>query len=129
LLIPIGVLILATASWVLPFEWIERVFGYLGLCLLVFAVAVIKLHPDWGRIAHGFIPGSHSGGSTMVYLYFVVGLLGPAMTPYEVYFYSSGAVEDQWGLKELGLNKVTAIIGYGLGALLSFALMIVAATR
>jgi len=126
LLIPLAVLALVIASWVLPFEWIERLFGYLGLCLLVFAVAAIKLHPDWGRVAHGFVPGSHSGGSLLVYLYFVVGLLGAAMTPYEVYFYSSGAVEDGWGLKELGLNKVTSMIGYGLGGFLSFALMIVA---
>ena len=49
------------------------------------------------------------------------------MTPYEVYFYSSGAVEERWGIKELGLNNVTAIIGYALGGGLSFALMIVAA--
>jgi manganese transport protein len=56
----------------------------------------------------------------------VVGLLGAAMTPYEVYFYSSGAVEDRWGVKELKLNKVTAMIGYALGGFLSFALMIVA---
>jgi manganese transport protein len=126
LLIPLAVLGLAVCSWVLPFRWIERVFGYLGLSLLVFAVAAIKLHPNWGQVAHGFVPGSHSGGSLMVYLYFVVGLLGAAMTPYEVYFYSSGAVEDRWGLKELRLNKVTAIIGYALGGFLSFALMIVA---
>jgi manganese transport protein len=127
-LIPLAVLGLATASWVLPFEWIERLFGYLGLCLLVFAVVAIKLHPDWGRVVHGFVPGSHAGGSLPVYLYFVVGLLGAALTPYEVYFYSSGAVEDGWGLRELGLNKVTAMIGYGLGGFLSFALMIVAGT-
>jgi manganese transport protein len=126
-LILLAVLGLVLCSWVLPFEWIERLFGYLGLCLLVFAVAAIKLHPDWGRVAHGFVPGSHSGGNTLVYLYFVVGLLGAAMTPYEVYFYSSGAVEDQWGTKDLGLNKVTAMIGYGLGGFLSFALMIVSA--
>jgi manganese transport protein len=126
-LIPLGVIGLVVCSWILPFEWIERVFGYLGLCLLVFAVAAIKLHPDWGRVAHGFVPGSHSGGSLVVYFYFVVGLLGAAMTPYEVYFYSSGAVEDRWGVKELGLNKVTAIIGYSLGGLLSLSLMIVAA--
>ena len=47
------------------------------------------------------------------------------MTPYEVYFYSSGAVEEQWGPKDLGLNKANAMIGYGLGGFLSFALMIV----
>jgi manganese transport protein len=127
LLIPIGVLGLAVTAWVLPFRWIERTFGYLGLCLLVFAVAAIKLHPDWGQVAHGFVPGSHSGGNVLVYLYFVVGLLGAAMTPYEVYFYSSGAVEDRWGRRDLGLNQVTAIIGYALGGSLSFALMIVAA--
>jgi manganese transport protein len=127
LLILLGVVALVVLSWTLPFEWIERVFGYLGLCLLVFAVAAIKLHPNWGKVAHGFVPGSHSGGNTMVYLYFIVGLLGAALTPYEVYFYSSGAVEDGWGLKELGLNKVTSIIGYALGGFLSFALMIVAA--
>jgi Mn2+/Fe2+ NRAMP family transporter len=127
LLILLAVIGLVVVSWTLPFEWIERLFGYLGLCLLVFAVAAIKLHPNWGKVAHGFVPGSHSGGSTLVYLYFVVGLLGAAMTPYEVYFYSSGAVEDGWGLKELGLNKVTSIIGYLLGGFLSFALIIVAA--
>jgi manganese transport protein len=127
LLIPVAVLLLVVTSWVLPFRWLERLFGYLGLGLLVFAVAAIKLHPDWGGVAHGFVPGSHSGGSLMVYLYFVVGLLGAAMTPYEVYFYSSGAVEDRWGLEDLRLNNVTAIIGYALGGFLSFALMIVAA--
>ncbi|MEP7060351.1 MAG: divalent metal cation transporter [Actinomycetota bacterium] len=126
LLIPVGVLVLVVSAWVLPFRWIERAFGYLGLCLLVFAVAAIKLHPAWSQVARGFVPGSHTGGSLLVYLYFVVGLLGAAMTPYEVYFYSSGAVEDGWGLKDLGLNKVTAIIGYALGGFLSFALMIVA---
>ena len=126
LLIPVAVVGLAVSSWVLPFRWIERVFGYLGLCLLVFAVAAIKLHPQWSQVAHGFVPGSHSGGSLPVYLYFVVGLLGAAMTPYEVYFYSSGVVEDRWGPKDLVLNKVTAIIGYALGGFLSFALMIVA---
>jgi Mn2+/Fe2+ NRAMP family transporter len=36
-------------------------------------------------------------------------------------------VEDGWGPKDLGLNKVTAILGYTLGGFLSFSLMIVAA--
>lgn len=126
LLIPLAVIGLAVSCWVLPFRWIERVFGYLGLGLLVFVVAAIKLHPDWGQVAHGFVPGSHSGGSLLVYLYFVVGILGTAMSPYEVYFYSSGVVEDRWSLKDLGLNKVTAIIGYALGGTLAMALMIVA---
>ncbi|MGH3138486.1 MAG: Nramp family divalent metal transporter [Gaiellales bacterium] len=126
-LILVAITGLVLSAWVLPFDWIERIFGYLGLGLLVFAVAAIKVHPDWSEVGHGDVPGAHSGGSVMVYLYFVVGLLGAAMTPYEVYFYSSGAVEDGWGSRELGLNRVTTMIGYGLGGFLSLSLMVVAA--
>jgi Mn2+/Fe2+ NRAMP family transporter len=110
--------------WLTSFDWIERVFGYGGLCLLVFAVAAVKLHPGWGAVAHGFLP-TISTQDPLLYAYFAVGLLGAAMTPYEVYFYSSGAIEEQWGPKDLGLNKTNAMIGYGLGGFLSFALMIV----
>ena len=106
------------------FDWIERIFGYGGLCMLVFAVAAVKLHPSWGAVAHGFVPHMETH-SPVLYAYFAVGLLGAAMTPYEVYFYSSGGVEERWGPKDLGLNKANAMIGYGLGGFLSFALMIV----
>jgi manganese transport protein len=115
---------LAVVVWVTSFDWIERIFGYGGLCLLVFAVAAVKLHPVWGAVGHGFLPHVQTQ-SPLLYAYFAVGLLGAAMTPYEVYFYSSGGVEEQWGPKDLGLNKANAIIGYGLGGFLSFALMIV----
>ena len=123
-LIVIACVALAVVVWVTSFEWIERIFGYGGLCLLVFAVAAAKLHPVWGAVGHGFVPHVETK-SPLLYAYFAVGLLGAAMTPYEVYFYSSGGVEEQWGPKDLGLNRANAIIGYGLGGLLSFALMIV----
>jgi Mn2+/Fe2+ NRAMP family transporter len=124
-LLLLGVVALALVIWVLPFGWIERVFGYVGLALLVFAVGAIKLHPAWGDVASGFIP--HADTSNLaVYGYFVVGLIGAATVPYEVYFYSSGAIEERWTPKDLGVNKANAIIGYALGGLLSFALMITA---
>jgi manganese transport protein len=109
--------------WVVSFEWIERIFGYGGLCLLVFAVAAVQLHPDWAAVAHGFVPNVDTD-DTLLYLYFAVGLLGAAMTPYEVYFYSSGGVEEGWTPKDLGINRANAVIGYGLGGFLSFTLMI-----
>ena len=115
---------LAIVVWVTSFNWIERIFGYGGLCLLVFAVAAVKLHPVWSAIGHGFVPHMQTQ-NPLLYAYFAVGLLGAAMTPYEVYFYSSGGVEERWGPKDLGLNKANAMIGYGLGGFLSFALMIV----
>ena len=126
-LILLAGIVLAVVVWTTPFDWIERVFGYGGLCLLVFAVAAVKLHPTWSAVGHGFLPHMQTE-SPLLYAYFAVGLLGAAMTPYEVYFYSSGAVEEQWGPKDLGLNKLNAMIGYGLGGFLSFALMIVGGT-
>jgi Mn2+/Fe2+ NRAMP family transporter len=123
-LILIAGIVLAIVVWVTSFDWIERIFGYGGLCLLVFAVAAVKLHPTWSAVGHGFVPHMETE-SPLLYAFFAVGLLGAAMTPYEVYFYSSGGVEERWGPKDLGLNKANALIGYGLGGFLSFALMIV----
>ena len=127
LLILVGIVALAIVIWVAPFEWIERIFGYAGLALLVFAVGAIKLHPNWGHVAHGFVPHMNTP-EPLIYAYFTVGLLGAAMTPYEVYFYSSGVVEEGWTPKDLGLNRANSMIGYGLGGFLSFALMITAGT-
>jgi manganese transport protein len=126
-LILLAVIGLVVIIWVTSFEWLERLFGYGGLCMLVFAVAAVKVSPDWGKVGNGFIPHITHNNPTL-YLYFVIGLLGTAMSPYEVYFYSSGGVEERWGPKDLGLNRANAIIGYGLGGTLSIALMIVGAT-
>jgi Mn2+/Fe2+ NRAMP family transporter len=122
-LILLAIVALGVVVWVISFEWIERIFGYGGLCLLVFAVAAVKLHPDWGAVANGVVPHLNTD-DTLLYLYFTVGLLGAAMTPYEVYFYSSGGIEDGWTPKDIGINRANALIGYGLGGFLSFALMI-----
>ena len=77
----------------LPFGGIERIFGYCGLMMLVFVATAIHQGPDWGEVAHGFIPSF--SGSTL-YLYFVVGVFAAALMPYEVHFYSSGAIEEGW---------------------------------
>jgi Mn2+/Fe2+ NRAMP family transporter len=45
------------------------------------------------------------------------------MFPYEVYFYSSGGIEEQWGPKDLPINRVTCTIGFGLGSLLAIVIL------
>jgi Mn2+/Fe2+ NRAMP family transporter len=122
-LLVLALIALTVVLWAMPFGWIERVFGYAGLALLVFAVAAIKLHPDWAQVARGFVPKAEAD-DLAVYGYYVVGLVGAAMVPYEVYFYSSGAVEERWRPKDLGINRANALVGYTLGGILSFALMI-----
>src|SRR3954451_844709 len=115
--------------WVLPFEGIERIFGYGGLFLVVYIAAAIHLHPDWGEVANGFIPHWQTGENTLIYWYFAVGVIAAAMVPYEVYFYSSGAVEEGWeeSKGDLLVNKLNALLGFALGGVFSVALIIVAA--
>jgi manganese transport protein len=45
------------------------------------------------------------------------------MFPYEVYFYSSGGIEEEWGPKDLLTNRMTSIVGFGLGSLLAIAIL------
>ena len=126
-LILIAVTAFVVIIWVTSFKWIERLFGYGGLCMLVFAVAAVKVSPDWAAVGKGFVPHIAQNDS-LLYCYFAIGLIGAAMTPYEVYFYSSGGVEEEWEPKDIGMNRANAIVGYGLGGTLSIALMIVGAT-
>jgi manganese transport protein len=106
----------------LPFGGIERVFGYCGLMMLVFVATAIHQGPDWSEVAQGFVP---SLSDSKLYLYFVVGVFAAALMPYEVHFYSSGAVEEGWGASNLRENRLNAIVGYGLGGLLACSLVVV----
>jgi Mn2+/Fe2+ NRAMP family transporter len=114
------------SMWVLPFKWIERVYGLLGLMMIVFIVALVAAHPHWGRVAGGFVPHVPSGLSNkelLAFSYFGVAILSAVMFPYEAYFYSSGGIEEEWGPKDLGTNRVTSIVGMGLGSTLAIAIL------
>jgi Mn2+/Fe2+ NRAMP family transporter len=128
--VKIGTMILLAAMalvlivYFVPFEGIERIFGYMGCALLVYVVAAVHFQPDWHEVTRGFVPNWHPSA---LYAYFVVGVIGAALVPYEVYFYSSGAIEDRWSVKDLGLNRANVVLGFGLGGLLSIALIMVSA--
>jgi Mn2+/Fe2+ NRAMP family transporter len=111
----------AAAIYFLPFGGLERVFGYLGLALFVYFAASIKLNPDWGELGRGFVPESHGAA---VYWYFVVGLIAAALMPYEIYFYSSGAVEEGWDERDMKVNRANAFLGFGLGGILAVSILV-----
>ena len=118
--------ILATVA-ILPFKWIERTFGLLGLCMLVFAVATVRLHPDWGEVAKGLmprVPSTVAGKEILVWLYFVVGIFSSIMMAYEVYFYSSGGIEEGWKPEDTKMNAIISIFGSALGSLLAIAILV-----
>jgi Mn2+/Fe2+ NRAMP family transporter len=117
---------LMAAMWVLPFKWIERTFGLLGLFMIVFVAALMAIHPPWSQVAGGFVPQVPHGLSTkqlLTFSYFVVAIFSAVMFPYEAYFYSSGGIEEDWGPKDLITNRVTSIVGMTLGTLLSIAIV------
>jgi manganese transport protein len=119
-------LVLMASMWVLPFKWIERIYGLLGLLMIVFAVALVAIHPPWARLAAGFVPQVPAGLSSkelLQFAYFGVAILSAVMFPYEAYFYSSGGIEEEWGPKDLMTNRVTTTVGFGLGSLLAIAIL------
>lgn len=120
----VALVVVAAAIYFLPFGGIERIFGYLGLALLVYIAAAIKLDPSWADVGRGFVPKAQSGA---IYWYFVVGLIAAALMPYEIYFYSSGAVEERWDERDMSVNRANAIIGFSLGGLLAAGLLIASA--
>jgi manganese transport protein len=123
-LILLAAIALMLIVYLLPFDAIEKLFGYLGLGLLVYVVAAVDLGPDWHAVGSGLVPNWHPSS---LYAYFAVGVIGAALVPYEVYFYSSGGIEDGWTPKDLGLNRANSMLGFGLGGLLSIALIVVSA--
>lgn len=118
---------LALAAMVLlcRFQWIERTLGLSGLMMIVFAVSAVTLHPDWSELAHGLLPAASQPDTkhTLLYWYFGVGIFSAMLMEYEVHFYSSGAIEEDWTTKDLGENFMVASLGSVLGSLLTVGLL------
>lgn len=109
--------------WRAKFSQLENATGLLGLSLIVFAVAVVMLGPDWGALTHqALVPMVPQSENPVSYWYYAVALFGAAMTPYEVFFFSSGAIEEGWGRRDLGQARVNVLVGFPLGGLLSLAI-------
>jgi Mn2+/Fe2+ NRAMP family transporter len=119
-------ILLLLSIWVLPFQWIERTYGLLGLFMVTFVAALIAMHPPWSDVAGGFVPQVPAGLSTrelLTFSYFVVAIISAVFFPYEVYFYSSGGIEEGWGPKDLLTNRLTSIVGMGLGSLIAISIL------
>jgi Mn2+/Fe2+ NRAMP family transporter len=126
----VGFLLVLLAVWCLPFEWIERVFGLLGLLMVIFILTAFSLHPDWKQVSTSFLPHVPAFTATSDYYnysYFVVALLSSIMLPYETYFYAAGAIEDQWQPQDVAIHRGIVVVGFTLGSLLCVGLILVGA--
>lgn len=113
--------------WWLPFQAIEKLFGYVGLGLLVLLLAALKTHTGAGDALHGLIPHLTDPAGTITYWYYAVGIIAATLMPYEVYFYASGAIEEKWKPGDLIVNKINTILGFVLGGLLVAGIIAVSA--
>ena len=122
--IPFAALLVWLVVWRVRFETMERIFGLSGLMLVVFGFALWRLAPGFHGLLASATPFDIPHGEGLpTYLFFGVALFGAAMTPYEVFFFSSGAVEEHWTTKDLNLNRANAYIGFVIGGVLSLFIM------
>lgn len=129
---PVAALAVWLVVWRVKFSIMENVTGLLGLTLIVFAVALFLLKPDWMQLATQLLqPAVPAAGAApeagSTYWYYAIALFGAAMTPYEVFFFSSGAVEEKWSIKDLGQSRLNVLVGFPLGGILSLAIAACAA--
>jgi Mn2+/Fe2+ NRAMP family transporter len=113
--------------WRLPYQAMERIFGLLGLGLIVFVVALFRLPTDWGALWHqASHPGVPPGEPAPTWWFYAISLIGACLVPYQVIFFSSGGREERWTTKSMAEMRLNAVIGFPLGGLLSLAIMAVA---
>jgi Mn2+/Fe2+ NRAMP family transporter len=123
--IPVSLLVWLL-MWKGTFGLIENGASLLGLVTISFVVAAIRLHPDWSGVAAGLLPAMPQSDKAH-YGFIAVSIMGASISPYLMYFYSSGAIEDKWDESYVGVNRFIAGFGMTFGGFLSMAVLVAAA--
>ncbi|HMI47876.1 MAG TPA: Nramp family divalent metal transporter, partial [Gemmatimonadaceae bacterium] len=123
--IPVSLLVWLL-MWKGTFSLIENGASPLGLITISFVIAAIRLHPDWSSAGAGLLPTMPHDQKAR-YGFIAVSILGASISPYLMYFYSSGAIEDKWDESYIGVNRIIATLGMSFGGFLSMAVLIAAA--
>ncbi len=112
--------------WKGTFGVIEKGVAILGLVTLCFVVGAFILNPPWSQVLKGALPSLPQHDSTH-YWFVAVSILGATISPYLYFFYSAGAIEDEWNEGHVNINRVIAIGGMTFGAGISIAVLVLAA--
>src|SRR3989440_2234011 len=126
-LFPVSALLVWLLAWRAPFDLIENGPALLGLLTLSFIAGIIALGGPSQQVLTTLWRPDIKQGNMADYLYLVAAILGATISPYLLYFYSSGALEEKWSAGSLLLNRVTAIVGMGFGSVGSMALVFLGA--
>jgi Mn2+/Fe2+ NRAMP family transporter len=112
--------------WKGTFGLIEKGVSVLGLVTLCFVVGAFVVHPPWHQVLQGALPTLPHHDHAR-YWFIAVSILGASISPYLFFFYSSGAIEDEWDESYVGVNRIIATGGMSFGTLISIAVLILAA--
>jgi Mn2+/Fe2+ NRAMP family transporter len=112
--------------WKGTFDLIENGVSLLGLVTICFVVAAVKLHPDLDSAARGLLPALE-GDQKAKYGFIAVSILGASISPYLMYFYSAGAIEDEWDVSYIPINRIIAFFGMSFGGVLSMGVLVTSA--
>jgi manganese transport protein len=126
LLLTLAFLGFGTLLWYLPFDGVERLFGYIGVGLLIYWATVLDRGPDWHGALRGLIPHVSYGDydSSMDYWYYAIGVIGAALIPFKLAFFSSGVIEEGWTDEEgVKFQRDNAVVGFFLGGIMAAGLI------
>ncbi|MBQ1051046.1 divalent metal cation transporter [Micromonospora sp. C51] len=113
--------------WRMRFPVMERVFGLAGLALVVFAVALFWLPTDWAALGRSAVAPDDAGQGWGAYWFVAVALFASTVSPYEVFFFSSGGVEERWSADDLADARFSVLVGFPIGGFLALSLIATAA--
>jgi Mn2+/Fe2+ NRAMP family transporter len=124
--VPLVALLLWSLLWFGNFSVIENGVSFLGLVALCYVVGPFIVGTPWAEVARGALPSLPSGDGIQYWL-LAVSMIGSVLEPFLMNFYASGAVEEKWTVKYLGMNRAIAVLGMSFGAVISVGIVIMSA--
>ncbi|MEO7118986.1 MAG: divalent metal cation transporter [Candidatus Limnocylindrales bacterium] len=127
IMLPISALIVFAMIWRAPFTIIENVPSLLGLVTLTFWVGIVASGGITDKLLATLTRPQLVEQDLGGYFFLAAAILGAVVSPYLLFFYSTGAGEEGWSRRSLGLNRITAVLGMGFGSTTAIALMLISA--
>jgi Mn2+/Fe2+ NRAMP family transporter len=119
-------LLLWSLLWFGNFSMVENGVAFLGLVALSFVFGMFQMQPHWSDVVRGAVPSLPSHDSAR-YWFIAISIIGSVLQPFLLNFYSSGAVEEKWSVKDLWMNRTVAVLGMSFGSVIAIGILVLSA--
>jgi len=113
----IAVPLVAVIIWLLVvkgnYKIAERIFLLFSAALLIYVVAAIMGHPDWGKVGSAIIKPDikYNYGYMSAYIPAMVGVIGTTIAPWMQFYMQSAVIEKGLTLKDYKYTVVDVAVG------------------